>query len=75
MMESKFTKEEIKDIKDKLSQIGSHIPSNLATWVWGTYLTISGHKENQPCTCGSAGKHWRRAVETISAYVRDYDNR
>ena len=73
-MESKFTKEEITQIKDNLKQIGSHIPNHLASWVWSTYLTISGHNENQPCTCASAGKHWRRAVETIDTFVRDYDN-
>jgi len=74
-MAYEFSKEEIQQIKDNLSQIGSHIPNNLASWVWGTYLKISGHNENQPCSCGSAGKHWKRAVDTISAFIRDYDNR
>lgn len=68
-MESKFSTEELEQIKINLERINSHIPNDLASWVWNTYKHITGSNENQPCSCGSAGKHWRKAVDAIREYV------
>jgi len=68
-MESKFTKEELEQINKNLERINTHIPNDLASWVWSTYKNITGSSEKQPCTCGSAGKHWKKAVDAIREYV------
>ena len=68
-MESKFSTEEIQQIKINLERIQTHIPNDLASWVWNTYKQITGSNEKQPCTCGSSGKHWRKAVDAIREYV------
>ena len=69
----KYTEEEFKEIKEKINSITNMIPSSLATWVWNTYKDITGSREPQPCSCGSAGNLWRKATEAIRAFVRDND--
>ena len=69
-MASKYNEEELQQIKLNLDRITDRIPNDLASWVWNTYKDITGSRENQPCSCGSAGKHWRKAVDTIREYVK-----
>lgn len=73
-MESKFNKEEITEIKTNLQRIDTHIPNDLTHWVWNTYKRVTGSNENQPCSCGSAGKHWAKAVKEIKEFIKEYDN-
>ncbi len=59
--------------EDKINSITNMIPSSMATWIWNTYKDISGSREPQPCTCGSAAKLWRKATDEIRTFVRDND--
>jgi len=68
-----FNKEEISDIREKMSRISTHIPNDLASWVWSTYKKLGG-QGNQPCTCGSSGKLWKSAVDKINSFLKEYDN-
>jgi len=71
-MASKYNKEELQQIKLNLDRITDRIPNDLSSWVWNTYKEITGSREPQPCTsgCPSAGKLWRKAVDTIREYVK-----
>ncbi len=69
----KYTEEEFKEIKEKINSITNMIPSSLATWVWNTYKDITGSREPQPCSCGSAARLWRKATEAIRTYVNEND--
>tara|TARA_R100000664_G_C2622562_1_gene55879 strand:+ start:240 stop:455 length:216 start_codon:yes stop_codon:yes gene_type:complete len=69
----KYTEEQIKEIKDKINSITTMIPESMTQWVWNTYKDISGSNEPQPCSCGSAGRLWRKAVEEIKAFVNEND--
>ena len=73
-MEYKFSKEEIATMKERMSSFTTLIPNNLAGYIWNTYKKIKGTQEKQPCTCGSAAKHWRKAVDTINSFLKSYDN-
>jgi hypothetical protein len=69
MENSLYTEEEFNRLKQILSRITSHIPTELATEVWNNYKRISKSNENQPCNCGSSAGLWRKAVDTIHNYV------
>ena len=69
----KYTEEEFQEIKDKINSITNNIPSGLTNWIWNTYKDISGSNEPQPCSCGSAGRLWLKAAETIRTYVKEND--
>ena len=69
----KYTEEEFQEIKDKINSITNNIPSNLTNWIWNTYKDILGSNEPQPCNCGSSGRLWLKAVETIRTYVKEND--
>ena len=71
MEQNKFTNEEFKEMVEFLSTITSHIPENKAGYVWHNYKLISGDNSNQPCTCGSAANHWRKAIDTMRNYVKE----
>lgn len=69
-----FNQEEIQEIRDNMSKISTHIPTNLTSWVWDTYRKISGSNEPKPCTCPSSGKLWKKSVDTINSFLKSYDN-
>lgn len=68
-----FNNEEIQEIRNNLQRITTHIPNDLADWVWSTYKKLGG-EGNKPCTCPSSGKLWRGAIEAINGYMKQYDN-
>lgn len=67
-----FNEQEIQEIRDNLKRITTHIPNDLAEWVWSTYKKLGGDG-NQPCTCPSSAKLWRGALSTITDYMKSYD--
>ena len=69
----KHTEEQIKEIKEKINSITTMIPESMAQWVWNTYKDITGSREPQPCSCGSSGKLWRKAVDEIKSFVNEND--
>jgi len=73
-MEYKFSKEEIATMRKKMSSFTTHIPTGLTGYIWNTYKKIKGSQERQPCSCGSAAKHWKKAVDSINSFLKSYDN-
>ena len=71
-MENKFapyTEEEYRELKQITDGITTHIPNDKMGWVWNNYKKITGSNETQPCSCGSAAGHWKRAVEEIRNFI------
>ena len=64
-----YTQAEYIELKGILDTITTHIPNDKMGWVWNNYLKITNTKEPQPCSCGSAAGHWRRAVDGIRDFV------
>lgn len=69
---NRFTEEEVSEMKEVIENIGNHLPQNVADWVWDKYTKIINKGEKKPCMCGKSAGHWRRAVETIRAFVKDW---
>jgi len=64
--------EELKELKEVMDGITTHIPENRMGYVWNKYNRISGgNKGPQPCACSSAAKYWRMAVDELRAYVKN----
>lgn len=66
-----LTEEQLKELKETLSGIGSHLPENKANYIWNTFNHIRNENERQPCMCGSAGAHWKRAVDFLNDYIKN----
>ena len=69
---NKFTEEEVSEMKEIIEGIGLHLSTDVAGWVWGKYTKIIDKVEKKPCMCGKSAQHWRRAVETIRSFVKDW---
>jgi hypothetical protein len=74
MEQTKFTAEEYQQMKDFLASIKDYMPEDKAVYVWDSFQRISGDTSNRPCTCGSAGKHWGNAINTMREYVKEVEN-
>jgi hypothetical protein len=59
------------ELKEFLSNLGSNLPTDKLSYVWNTYNAVRNMKENQPCGCGSAAGMWRRAIDELSAWVKE----
>ena len=66
-----YTQMEFNEMKAILDTITTHIPNDKMGWVWSNYLKVTNTREPQPCSCGSAAGHWKRAVEGL----RDFANK
>ena len=62
--------EEYQEMKAFLATITSHMPDNKANYVWGNFNRLRGANEPQPCTCGSSGAHWGRAIQYLREWVK-----
>jgi hypothetical protein len=60
-------------MKTNMSRITTHIPNDLASWVWDTYKKLGG-KGAKPCSCPSSAKLWKQSVERINSFLKSYDN-
>lgn len=69
---SRFTEEEVSEYKEVIENIGVHLSPEVAGWVWEKYTKIINKQEKKPCMCGKSAHHWRRAVETIRSFVKDW---
>jgi hypothetical protein len=73
MEENKYhplTESEYLELKSKIDSIKDYLPEMLLNYVWGTYKTITGSKENQPCSCKSSGLLWLKAVNALRDYIK-----
>jgi len=66
-----LTEGEFNELKQKLSEITTNLPTHLTGYIWGTYNRIKGTNEPQPCNCKSSGGLWAGAVEFLRSYVND----
>jgi len=74
MEQTKFTAEEYQRLKETISPIKDYLPENLLPYIWDNYRIISGNiEEPRPCSCGSAGHHWKKAVDTIKNYITEVE--
>jgi|32_taG_2_1085360.scaffolds.fasta_scaffold195311_2 hypothetical protein len=71
-IKDRFTEEEVSEIKQTLDEIGVHLDTNKADWVWAKYTKLINKAEKKPCLCGKSAGHWRRAVETLRTFVKDW---
>jgi len=69
-MITELTPEELVHLKGVLEQIGSHLPTNHAPYVWDMFNRLNGTNTPRPCTCGSAGRYWKEAVDFLFNYVK-----
>lgn len=71
-METKlYTNEEFKELVEFSNSITTHIPEHKAGYAWDNYRKINNTTENQPCMCGSSAGLWRKAMDTIRAYIKN----
>ena len=68
-----YTQMEFNELKTVLESITTHIPNDKMGWVWSNYLKVTNTREPQPCSCGSAAGHWRRAVEGLKDFVKQVE--
>ena len=68
----RFTEEEVSEMKEVIDNVGVHLSHDVAGWVWSKYAKIINDSPKQPCMCGKSASQWRRAVETIRAFVKDW---
>ena len=65
-----YTKEEYTELKTTLeTRVTQYLPDDLADWAWNNKNKIENSNERKPCTCGSAGVHWKRAIDTIRNFI------
>jgi|TARA_R110000824_G_scaffold105031_4_gene248788 hypothetical protein len=65
------TKEQIEEMKSVMLEVKNRIPNNRIDFIWNKSQDILGTKVAKPCSCGSAAKYWRDAVNTINEYLKD----
>lgn len=76
MEQTKFSVEEYQKLKETAEGINDYLPENLLPYIWDNYRIISGNiEEPRPCSCGSAAKHWMKAVDTIKNYIKEVDTK
>jgi hypothetical protein len=73
MAQNKFTQEQFIELKAFLKDLRA-LPNDKQSYVWTSYLTVTGIRENQPCSCKSSGGLWAKAVETLNNYIKENDN-
>jgi hypothetical protein len=64
-----YTPLEYAELKEVIQSITTHIPTDRMGWIWSNHNKISKTAEPQPCSCGSAASHWKRATQTIRDFV------
>jgi len=64
-----YTEMEFNELKAIVDGITTHIPNDKMGFIWNNYKKITNSNEAQPCSCGSAAGHWRRAVDEIRNFI------
>lgn len=66
-----YQKEEFLELKRVVGEINDFIPEHQAGYIWNHYKKVVGTNENQPCSCGSSAKHWKKAVSALRDYIQN----
>lgn len=66
-----LTEQEFNELKTLVESLGAYLPEDKAPYIWDMYVKLNGVHENRPCTCSSAGGHWKRAVDFLLNYVKN----
>jgi hypothetical protein len=61
--------QEFQELDRTISSIGSHLPENLAPYIWDNFNKLRNENEVRPCTCKSSGAHWKRAVDYLTDWI------
>jgi hypothetical protein len=69
-----YTEAEYVELKQVIQSISTYIPNDKMGWIWNNHNKISKTQEPQPCSCGSAAGHWKRATETIREFVKKVES-
>jgi hypothetical protein len=69
-----YTQEEYIELVETIQYITTHIPHDKMGWVWNNHNKILKTNEGQPCSCGSAAGHWKRATETIRNFIKQVES-
>jgi hypothetical protein len=64
-----YSEAEFIELRNVIISITTHIPNDRMGWIWSNHNKINGTNEPQPCSCGSAAGHWRRATDNIRNFV------
>jgi hypothetical protein len=73
-MDNKYhplTEQEFIELRDLIKGMGAYLPENKAPYVWDKFNYLSGGNEPRPCTCASAGAHWKRAVDFLFNWIKE----
>jgi hypothetical protein len=66
-----LTEQEFTKLKEVVQGLGAYLPEDKAPYIWDMFVKLNGVHENRPCTCASAGGHWKRAVDFLLNYVKN----
>lgn len=69
-----YTQAEYNELKSVMDTITTHIPHDRMGWIWSNHNKINKSNESQPCSCGSAAGHWKRATETIREFIKKVES-
>jgi hypothetical protein len=73
-MENKYsplTEEQFVELQAILSSLGAYLPENKAPFIWDMFNAVRNETETRPCTCSSAGAHWKRAIDHLMNWVKE----
>ena len=68
---NELTEEEFTQLKEFVQSLGAYLPEDKAPYIWDMFVRLNGVHENRPCTCSSAGGHWKRAIDFLLNYVKN----
>ena len=72
-----YTEEELKELKEVMEEVNksAFLPESQLSYIWSNHVLISGTKERMPCSCNSAAKHWKKAINTINEYLSSIESK
>lgn len=73
MEENKYhplTFEEFQEMDAIVSSLGAYLPEDKAPYIWDNFNKLRNEREPRPCMCGSAGAHWKRAVDYLTDWTK-----
>lgn len=66
-----LTYEEFEELDTFITSLGPYLAEDKASYVWNNFNKLRGEKEPQPCTCPSAGGHWKRSTDYLRNWINE----